>query len=78
MVWKIDYARIISIGMAPGGIAKAWVLGPCLEPKEIGRFHAKIDKRGPYEGKSGGNYYRPPTAASQDYIRQHGIPYGSW
>ncbi|MCY1408965.1 hypothetical protein D9M71_242990 [compost metagenome] len=78
MVWKIDYARIISIGMAPGGIARVWVGGPCLEPKEIGRFQAKIDKRGPYEGHSGGEYYRPPKRAAQDYIRQHGIPYGSW
>ncbi|MCY1288212.1 hypothetical protein D9M69_409140 [compost metagenome] len=73
-----DFAKIISIGMAPGGIAKAWVQGPCLEPKEIGRFQAKIDKRGPYEGHSGGEYYRPPKQAAQNYIQQHGIPYGSW
>ncbi|MCY1497928.1 hypothetical protein D9M68_319040 [compost metagenome] len=64
--------------MAPGGIAKVWVGGGCLGLKEIGRFQAKIDKRGPYEGHSGGEYYRPPKQAAQDYIRQHGIPYDSW
>ncbi|MCY1299776.1 hypothetical protein D9M70_493170 [compost metagenome] len=72
------YRYDISIGMAPGGIAKAWVGGPCLPPIEIGRFQAKVDPRGPYEGNSNGRYYRPPTEAAQAYIKEHGIPYGSW
>ncbi|MCP1603819.1 DUF2931 family protein [Pseudomonas citronellolis] len=77
-VWETGYRDSISIGMAPGGIAKVWVGGPCLAFKEIGRFQAKIDKRGPNEGLSDGEYYRPPTEAARKYIQEHGIPYGSW
>ncbi len=39
----IDHRKVISIGLAPGGIAKAWVLGPCLDSIEIGRFVGKIN-----------------------------------
>ncbi|XEG70189.1 DUF2931 family protein [Pseudomonas sp. abacavir_1] len=77
-VWETGYRDSISIGMAPGGIAKVWVGGPCLAFKEIGRFQAKIDKRGPNEGLSDGEYYRPPTEAARKYIQERGIPYGSW
>ncbi|MDH4873466.1 DUF2931 family protein [Pseudomonas sp. BN515] len=76
--WETRFAHDISIGMAPGGIAKVWVGGPCLEQKEIGRFVGKVDKRGPYQGQSDGEYYRPPTEVARRYIEQHGIPYGSW
>jgi len=72
------YRKTISVGMVPGGIAKVWVGGPCLAFKEIGRFQAKIDKRGPNEGLSDGEYYRAPTEAARKYIQDYGIPYGSW
>ncbi|XEG70187.1 DUF2931 family protein [Pseudomonas sp. abacavir_1] len=72
-----DFAKIISIGMAPGGIAKVWLGGPCLAFKEIGRFQAKVSKVGPYNGTSGGKH-RPLTDKARRYIEQHGIPYGSW
>ncbi|XEG70188.1 DUF2931 family protein [Pseudomonas sp. abacavir_1] len=73
------YRKTISVGMAPGGIAKVWLGGPCLALKEIGRFQAKIDKRGPDEGKSGGRYAWPELEPeSRTYIEKHGIPYGSW
>ncbi|WP_370311045.1 DUF2931 family protein [Pseudomonas citronellolis] len=75
--WVTDYRKMISIGMAPGGIAKAWIGGPCLEEKEIGRYKAVIDKRGPYEGLSGGKYYYLSEKA-EAYVKDHGIPYGSW
>ncbi|CAN7472528.1 DUF2931 family protein [Aquipseudomonas alcaligenes] len=77
--WETDYRKIVSIGMAPGGIAKAWVGGPCLSNIEIGRYQAKVDTRGPYEGKTNGQYAWPelePESAA--YIEQHGIPYESW
>ncbi|AOE86374.1 DUF2931 family protein [Pseudomonas sp. TCU-HL1] len=73
------YRYDISIGMAPGGIAKAWVGGPCLSDLEIGRYQAKVDPRGPSEGKTNGQYAWPslePESAA--YIKEHGIPYGSW
>lgn len=72
-----QYRFDISIGMAPGGIAKAWVGGPCLPHIEIGRYQALVDTRGPYEGLSGGKYYYLSDEAKA-YINEHGIPYGSW
>ncbi|BAU74646.1 DUF2931 family protein [Metapseudomonas furukawaii] len=73
------YRYDISIGMAPGGIAKAWVGGPCLSNIEIGRYQAKIDPRGPSEGKTNGRYAWPSLEPeSEAYIKEHGIPYGSW
>ncbi|WP_028241171.1 DUF2931 family protein [Stutzerimonas azotifigens] len=71
------YRKVITIGLAPGGIAKAWVGGPCLESIEIGRFEAAISKVGPYGGKSDGHYYFLSDEANA-YIEQHGVPYGSW
>jgi len=77
--WETDYRKMISIGMAPGGIAKAWVGGPCLEEKEIGRYKAVIEKLGPSQGKTNGQYAWPSLElATKDYIDQHGIPYDSW
>lgn len=67
----------ITIGLAPGGIAKAWVGGPCLESIEIGRFEAAISKVGPYGGKSGGKHRRLSDKAKA-YIEQNGVPYDSW
>ncbi|NQD94114.1 DUF2931 family protein [Pseudomonas sp. CrR25] len=72
------YRKTITIGLAPGGIAKAWVVGPCLEPIEIGRFEGVISKVGPDLGRSNGQYALPLTPESKAYIEQHGIPYGSW
>ncbi|WP_313025316.1 DUF2931 family protein [Pseudomonas lopnurensis] len=71
------YRKVITIGLAPGGIAKAWVGGPCLDSIEIGRFEAAISKAGPYGGKSDGHYYFLSDEAKA-YIEQHGVPYGSW
>jgi hypothetical protein len=28
--WKTDYRKFLTVGLAPGGIAKVWVGGPCL------------------------------------------------
>jgi hypothetical protein len=84
--WKSDwgknlpsfgYSDHITIGLAPGGIAKVWLQGPCLAPVEIGRFEGKVNKAGPYDGTSGGKH-RPLSEASKAYIEQFGIPYGSW
>ncbi|AOE86373.1 DUF2931 family protein [Pseudomonas sp. TCU-HL1] len=72
-----QYRYDISIGMAPGGIVKAWVGGPCLSNLEIGRYQAKVDPRGPYEGQSGGKYYYLSDEAKA-YVQQHGVPYDSW
>ncbi|BCD88415.1 hypothetical protein PSm6_48220 [Pseudomonas solani] len=77
--WETDYRKIVSIGMAPGGIAKAWVGGPCLANIEIGRYQAKVEPLGPSQGETNGQYAWPalePESAA--YIKQHSIPYESW
>lgn len=85
--WKSDWGKNlpsfgyrdhITIGLAPGGIAKAWLQGPCLAPVEIGRFEAKISKDGPDMGNNNGQYAYPITPESRAYIEQFGIPYGRW
>lgn len=71
------YRDTINIGMAPGGIVKVWVGKSCLGYKEVGRFQALADPRGPYKGRSNGKYIsiHPENKA---YVEQHGIPYGTW
>ncbi|WP_285260115.1 DUF2931 family protein [Halopseudomonas bauzanensis] len=73
-----DYRAVVTIGLAPGGIAKAWLSGDCLEPIAIGRFVGSIHPEGPYEGTSGGLYYRPPSEHAQRYLDTHEIPFDSW
>ena len=73
-----QYRKFIAIGVAPGGIAKFWLLGTCLEPLEIGRVEGEINPVGPYNGTSNGEFYRPPSPNAQHYIDTHGIPFGSW
>ena len=73
-----QHRDIISIGLAPGGIAKAWLVGPCLRAIEIARVQGKVREFGPYNGTSNGEFYRPPSPNAQHYIDTHGIPFGSW
>ncbi|NKF28055.1 DUF2931 family protein [Pseudomonas sp. BGM005] len=75
--WITGYREALVVGLAPGGVAKLWALGPCLTPVEITRVHAEIDPRGPYEGESGGKH-RPLSAVSKAYVEKFGVPYGSW
>lgn len=71
------YSRTISLGMAPGGIAKVWVGAGCIKDKEVGRYQAEVEPLGPYRGASKGKYIalEPENKA---WIDQHAIPYGSW
>ncbi|WP_165679566.1 DUF2931 family protein, partial [Metapseudomonas otitidis] len=75
---ETQYRKAISIGLAPGGIAKVWVGGPCLKGKEIGRFVGVVERKGPSQGQTEGRFYRAPSEAARAYIEQHGIPYDSW
>ncbi len=75
--WKYDYRRIITLGMAPGGIVKVWLGGPCLSFKEVGRFQAEIEALGPYRGKSEAQYVTIEPE-NKTYVEKHGIPYGTW
>ena len=73
-----QHRDIISIGLAPGGIAKAWLVGPCLPAIEITRAQGKVRELDPYDGTHNGEFFGPPNANSQHYIDTHGIPFGSW
>ena len=74
----LEYRSIIAVGVAPGGVAKFWLMGSCLDPMEIGRVQGEINPVGPYNGESNGEFYRPPSPNAQHYIDTHGIPFGSW
>jgi hypothetical protein len=74
----IDYRDGITIGLAPGGIAKAWLGGGCVESIDLGRFVGAVSKVGPDMGKNNGRYAYPLTPESKAYIEKFGIPYGSW
>jgi len=76
--WIIDYRDFLTVGLAPGGVAKTWIHGGCLDPIEVSRVQGRIVEKGPYEGLSDGHYYRPPNRESQAYIDKFGIPYDSW
>ncbi|MGE8098527.1 DUF2931 family protein [Pseudomonas fluorescens] len=75
--WKTDYRNILIIGLAPGGIAKVYLGGPCLKSTEVTRVQGTINPEGPYGGTSNGKH-RPLSEESKAYINQFGIPYGSW
>ena len=75
--WGNEYRNAITIGLAPGGIVKLWITGPCFFGTEVLRAQAEIEPLGPYGGRSGGKH-RPLKPAAKAYIEKHGIPYGSW
>ena len=76
--WITGYRENIVIGLAPGGIAKAWINGGCLDPIEINRVQGKVVTKGPYLGESGGQYGLKLEPDAQAYIDAFGIPYDSW
>ncbi|POR71679.1 DUF2931 family protein [Pseudomonas syringae] len=75
--WITGYRDSIGIRLVPGGIAKVWVGGACMTSIEVTTIQAVIDPRGPYEGKSGGEY-DPLTDVSKAYVEKFGVPYDSW
>ncbi|MEH3021247.1 MAG: DUF2931 family protein [Pseudomonas oryzihabitans] len=72
-----DYRKDLTIGLAPGGIVKVWIMGPCLDPIEVLTLQAEVEPRGPYGGKSNGKY-RPLSPVVKSYLDKYGVPYGSW
>ncbi|MBB2899042.1 DUF2931 family protein [Pseudomonas sp. AS2.8] len=72
-----DYRKDLTIGLAPGGVVKVWIMGPCLDPIEVLTLQAEIEPKGPYGGKSNGKY-RPLSPVVKRYIDKYGVPYGSW
>ena len=75
--WITDYRKMLSVGLAPGGVARVWLMGPCLPALDVARVQGTVVKVGPYDGTSGGRH-RPLSDTSRAYIERYGIPYGSW
>ncbi|WP_231701924.1 DUF2931 family protein [Halopseudomonas sabulinigri] len=72
------YRYAVTLGLAPGGVVKAWLTGACLEPIEIGRFEGTVNPDGPSGGRTGGRYALPLDPAAQKYLETHDIPFDSW
>ena len=72
-----DYRKDLTIGLAPGGVVKVWIMGPCLDPIEVMTLQAEIEPKGPCGGKSNGKY-RPLSPVVKSYVDTYGVPYGSW
>ncbi|MGE8154577.1 DUF2931 family protein [Pseudomonas vancouverensis] len=75
--WITDYRYMLTVGLAPGGVTKTWIGGPCLPPIEVARVVGTVVKIGPYSGTSNGQH-RPLSETSKAYIEKYGVPYGSW
>lgn len=72
------YRQALVVGLAPGGIVRAWVRSTCGESIEILHAQAEVEPKGPSQGKTGGQYALPLEPSAKAYIDKHGIPYGSW
>ncbi|NBA98372.1 DUF2931 family protein [Pseudomonas sp. R5(2019)] len=77
-IWKTDYRKGVVIHLAPGGIAKVWVSGPCLEAIEVGRFEGEVVTAGPRAEYGNNHYMIDLDPESKAYIKKFGIPFDSW
>jgi len=79
--FKYEYQEALSIGLAPGGWIKAWVMSPTSTPVEVLCQKAQVEPRGPDEGHNNGRYayaFDELEPAAQRYLKAHPIPYDSW
>ncbi|KMN09695.1 DUF2931 family protein [Pseudomonas helleri] len=76
--WITGYRKGVTVGLAPGGIAKVWISGPCVSPIEVARVQGEIVKEGPSGGQTNGKYALPLEPETKAYIEKYGVPYGSW
>ena len=77
-IWLMDHRNNLVVGLAPGGVAKTWIRGTCLDPVEVSRVQGTIAKKGPHEGRSNGLHYDGQDPESKAYIEKFGIPFDSW
>ncbi len=69
------YRNNLVVGMAPGGVVKLWINGPCLNAIEIGRFVASKVKPDPARE---GYATRALSKETEAYLKANPIPFGSW
>ncbi|WP_019465905.1 DUF2931 family protein [Dyella japonica] len=75
----VDYPRYLSIGLAPGGWIKVWVMGVSTKPVEVLCTRAQIEPKGP--GLIHDSYaysFDVLEPQTREYIQTHPIPYDSW
>ncbi|MFC0085780.1 DUF2931 family protein, partial [Dyella flava] len=48
---RYDYQRYLSIGLAPGGWIKVWIMGTTSAPVEVLCMRAQVETKGPYQGR---------------------------
>jgi hypothetical protein len=58
--------------LAPGGIAKVWISGPCVSPIEVARVQGEVVKEGPSGGQTNGKYALPLEPETKAYIEKYG------
>lgn len=76
-----DYRKGIALGLAPGGIVMAWVMGPVGKPIEVLCQQAEVEPKGPSQGQTEGRYaysFEKLELKTQHYLKTHPIPYDSW
>lgn len=74
---RSDYQRNLSIGLAPGGWIKAWVMGATTDPVEVLCTRGQVEPKGPDLGEYGGKYVTLNPEV-KTYLQTHPIPYDSW
>ncbi|MBM7123745.1 DUF2931 family protein, partial [Dyella flava] len=74
---RYGYQRYLTIGLAPGGWIKVWIMGTTSAPVEVLCTHAQVEPKGPYQGRYNGEYVRL-NPEIKDYLKTHAIPYDSW
>jgi hypothetical protein len=65
------------IGVAPGGRTIVWLDGSVLSRVEVARGKAEVEPLGSGQGWGKGYAY-PLSDEAKKYIKEHGVPYGSW
>jgi len=67
--WKTDYRKLLIVGLAPGGVAKVWLGGPCLQSTEVTPCPRHDQSRRPIQG-SVRRHLLPPFGGVQSLHRQ--------
>ncbi len=66
----------VQLGLAPGGVIQVWVRDECRRPIKVARGQATLEPLKDGDGES--NNYPELSERSKRYVKEHGIPFGSW
>lgn len=68
------YMASLYVGLAPGGVLRAWVRDSCNLPIQVAHAQGELEPLGPGQGKHGGRYAYPVSEKAKRYIDMFGIP----